>query len=374
METKGNRSSSEISALIKVKALELGYDLCGITHAGAFDELAKEVNRRNELFPDSWYAKGHADWLFEPLAYPGRAIEGAKSLVVCIRRYNKYVRPQNLDGRVGKTYVFDHRIPAAKTYHAPDEFEAFLKEALGGGVRRMLEVPGGAVVSARRSAFRAGLGRFGKNNFLYTKYGSWAWIELWITDVELQYDEPNTHPLCPPDCTKCIDACPTKALSAPYTLDYSKCIAYLSYHQCIQTLPSAVGPLSKLPPESLRPQMGGWLYGCDACQDACPMNRKWSEDEVFPELDEAASMMTLENIFRMDEGYFEQVIYPRFFYMGKDLMWVWKTNSLRAMANSGDPKYMECIEAACHDADENIRTMGLWARQRIKEVMENTRG
>ena len=372
METKDNRSRSEISALIKDKAHALGYDLCGITHAGAFDELAKEVHRRDELFPDPWYAKGHIEWLLEPLAYPERAVEGAKSIIVCIRRYNKYVRPRNLEGCIGKAYVFDHRIAVAKTYHAPDDFEAFLKEELGGGVRKMLEVPGGAVVSARRSAFRAGLGRFGKNNFLYTRYGSWVWIDLWITDVELQCDEPNTHPLCPPDCTKCIDACPTKALSAPYTLDYSKCIAYCSYHLCMETPPSAVGSLAKLPPESLRPQLGGWLFGCDACQDACPMNRKWPEDEEFPELGAAAPAITLENIFRMDEAYFENVIYPRFFYLSKDLMWVWKTNSLRAMANSGDPRYVECIETACNDPDENIRTMGLWARQRIKEIMKNT--
>jgi hypothetical protein len=57
METKCNRSESELSDLIKSKAIELGYDLCGITHAGVFDELVKEYNRRNELFPDSWYAK-----------------------------------------------------------------------------------------------------------------------------------------------------------------------------------------------------------------------------------------------------------------------------------------------------------------------------
>jgi epoxyqueuosine reductase len=367
MEVKRDLASSEISALIRNKAIELGYDLCGITHADPFDELAKEVVRRNELFPDhSWYAKGHINWLIEPLAYPERSLKGAKSLIVCARRYNKYVRPKDLDGRIGKTYIFDHRTPYAKSYKAPVDFKEFLKE-IGINVKRAVDVPEGAIVSARRTAVRAGLGRFGKNNFLYTRFGSWVWIDLWLTDIKLRYDdEPKTRSLCPPDCTRCIDACPTKALSAPNTLDYSKCIAYLSYYPCIQIQPPEKGPLYSLPPENLRKQMGEWLYGCDVCQDVCPINRRWSEEEEFSGLSEVAPKITLENIFRMDESYFQTNLYPRFFYMGQDLMWVWKSNSIRAMANSGDPKYIEHIEAACSDPDKNLREMGTWALQSIK--------
>jgi hypothetical protein len=95
------------------------------------------------------------------------------------------------------------------------------------------------------------------------------------------------------------------------------------------------------------------------------MNRKWSEKEEFPGLSKAASRITLDNIFQMDESYFQDILFSRFFYMGRPLMWVWKSNSLRAMANSGDPEYMAFIEAACCDSDENIREMGLWAHQRL---------
>lgn len=339
-------TQSGLSEAVKQKALELGYDSCGIADAGDFDDYVLELARRSALFPDS---KRLYDWLGR-LARPRAVFDWAQSLVVCSRRYNKYRMPDALKGRFGKVYVFDGRLPASKEHAAATAFEAFLQEK---GMQAKNTDP--VAATARLTAVRAGLGRIAKNNFLYTKFGSWQWLDVWAVDQKLTPDEPlkKTSP-CPDGCTRCIDACPTKALQSPHTMNMGACIAYLSYS------------LRDLPPEDRRTQMGEWLYGCDICQDVCPMNeRKWKEEETFPGLDALASVATLENIFHLDESSYETVLQPWFWYIKPEALWMWRASSLRAMANSGDERYRTCIEEACDDEDARVRTMGLWAKQRV---------
>lgn len=212
-------------------------------------------------------------------------------------------------------------------------------------------------VSARWAAAKAGLGYFRKNNFIYTKFGSWVWIDTWIVDLEMEYDEEidNKNGICPENCNKCIEACPTKALSGDYSMDRGACIAQLSFHS------------SELPSEEVREKMGTWVYGCDVCQDVCPINKnKWSEDEEFPELDKITELLSLEQILTMDENTLLNTLYPRFWYISKDRIWLWKCNALRAMANSGDIKYINLVKDYCSDKNENIRNMAIWAYGKLK--------
>jgi epoxyqueuosine reductase len=345
---KNDMNAADLSALIKSKAVELGYDLCGITHAGVFEELVRELDRRSGLFPESakYYQKLY------PCADPGQFLEGARSVVVCAGRYNRYVIPRSLEGHIGKVYLFDPRLSFSKEYASTAAFESFLK-GLGVRVRQTSMRTG---VSARQAAVRAGLGRFGKNNFVYTKFGSWVWIDTFTVDRELEYDKPKkTRSPCPPECTKCIEACPTKALTAPFTMNYANCVARLTFR------------LEGLPAEPQRRQMGQWIYGCDACQDVCPLNGKWSEEEEFPDPDRLPFTISLPGIYGMDLATLKKVLQPRFWYIKEEYLWTWKTNCLRAMANSGNLEYLPFIDAACNDPDENIRTMGKWARERISE-------
>ena len=112
--------------------------------------------------------------------------------------------------------------------------------------------------------------------------------------------------------------------------------------------------------------MGTWIYGCDVCQNVCPMNKnKWEEKEDFAGLSDVTQYLSLESIWKMGEKTFLEIIQPRFWYIGQDGLWIWKCNALRAMANSGDKKYHKYIKEAVKDRDHNIRNMALWACQKL---------
>ena len=114
----------------------------------------------------------------------------------------------------------------------------------------------------RNWAYESGLGWFGKNTCLINpEYGSFHFLGEVLTSLELPPQREKVHDFCG-KCTKCIDACPTQALSSDKTLDANKCIAYWT----IET--------RKTPPPSLLPHFGSWLFGCDICQDVCPWNQK----------------------------------------------------------------------------------------------------
>ena len=142
-------------------------------------------------------------------------------------------------------------------------------------------------------------------------------------------------------------------------MDRGKCVAQLSYYS------GEIYP-NELIPEPLREQMGTWVYGCDICQEVCPRNKsKWSAEGSFPGLDELVELVKLENIVRMNEKTFLDVIQPRFSYIGQDGLWIWKCNALQAMTNSGDTKYHECIREACMDENANVREMAEWACKKL---------
>jgi len=335
----------DISARVKEKAYELGYDLCGIIEAKSFKEYRDYLNKRVEKFPSSTNLYKNLFRLAEPL----EKVNWGKSIIVCIRRYNKYKIPENLDKYFGKVFLFDGRIENSKEYSANIQFTKYLEEQ---GMKTSQEE-----VAARWAAVKAGLGSFGKNNFLYTKFGSFVWIDTWIVDVEMEYDkeEENKVHTCPENCHRCVDACPTKALCEDYTMDRGACIAHLSFYS------------SELPSEIIREEMGTWMYGCDVCQDVCPTNmKKWSEEEDFPEIENITNLLSLKQILTMDENTLQEHIYPRFWYIDKDRFWLWKCNAIRAMVNSKDNKYNDLIKEACNDRNDNIRTMANWACKQLE--------
>ncbi len=115
-------------------------------------------------------------------------------------------------------------------------------------------------------AARAGIGWLGKNTCVINpKIGSWILLGEILTTIALPFDEPAVD-RCG-SCTRCIDACPTDAITGPYQLDARRCISYLTIE--------SRGEIES----GLQPLIGDWLYGCDICQDVCPFNRHAPESE-----------------------------------------------------------------------------------------------
>jgi epoxyqueuosine reductase len=280
---------------IRNKALELGFEACGIIRVDSVQEYANKLDERMEVFPESksiYNALG-----LSKLAFPQKNYDWAKSIIVCVRRYGKYKIPPTIDNYIGKYYLYDYRFQKyTQEYTDIVSFESFLT---GLGLKIAKEVNG--IAPFRWAALKANLGLIRRNNFFYSQNGSWVWLEAWLADLEMEYYETADFIACPDNCRKCIEACPTGALSGPYRMDPLKCIARLTY--------SANG----LAPEFLRDKMGKWLYGCDQCQNACPMNKdKWEEITLFPKLEQISEAITLEKIVSQDEKFFAEFLLSKF--------------------------------------------------------------
>ena len=334
-----------LTSKIKSKALELGYLACGVIPAADVREYTVHLDARVKTFPDS---KEFYESLYAFADLP----ETAKSLVVCTQRYAKYKVSENLRGHVGISYMFDARLSFSPDNRTRMEFDTYLK-TLGLHVIN-------STVPARLAAAKAGIGKYGRNTFIYdTQHGSYIWIETFLVDKELEYDvveDSIFSASCNDNCQKCVEACPTKALIGSMSMDRGRCVNQLTCNT-----------QRGVPDEDTLEQMGLWLYGCDVCQDVCPMNKgKIAGTEEFPLLSEFEEFMRPESLLEMDQDTYVNTVNPRFWYNGEDGAWLWKCNALRAMINSGDVKYHELIKKHRDNADMRIREIAQWGCKKLE--------
>lgn len=245
---------SEYSGAIKKEAQRLGFISCGISKAEFLEEEAPRLEK--------WLNKnmhGEMQWMenhFDKRLDPTKLMDGAKSVISVLLNYY----PEQSQGedtyKIAKyAYGTDyHFVIKDKLKHLLH----FIQEEIG-------EVHGRAFVDSapvldRAWAAKSGLGWVGKNsNLLTKKMGSFYFIAELIVDLELEYDTAITDHCG--SCTKCLDACPTEALVAPYVVDGSKCISYFTIE------------LKNEIPTEFEGKFGDWAFGCDTCQDVCPWNR-----------------------------------------------------------------------------------------------------
>lgn len=210
---------------------------------------------------------------FDKRLDPTKLVPGAKSVISLM--YNYYNEDQQADPEAPKISMYAygkdyHKVIRKKLKHLLDHIQSEIGEIEG---RCFVD---SAPVMERQWAAKSGLGWQGKNTLLInTKKGSYYFLAEIILDLDLTHDHAIADHCG--TCTKCIDACPTEAISAEgYLLDSRKCISYLTIE------------LKDEIPEEYKTQMDGWMFGCDICQRVCPWNRFSSphqEEKFLPKED-----------------------------------------------------------------------------------------
>ncbi len=329
-----------IEQLIQEKAYSLGYEKCGIVPLKELQGYGERFEERIRKLPASGQIYDRQRRLVNPLeSYPW-----ARSVVVLVNRYGKYKIPEPLKNRIARYYLVDHRNDENAQEHKNNRI---MEEFMEGLELRIAGDRKFGIVGLRFAAMQAGLGMVRRNNFFYTESGSWVNIEAWLTDRDMRLTEKTEIPPCPKGCNLCIRSCPTGSLCEPFTMLPNTCISYLT----------TFGGRN-LTAKPLRNTFQKCIYGCDICQEVCPMNKgKWEEKEEFPGLEELAPYLTPEMILDMGEEFYKTKIQPKFFYLSPDDLWKWKINVLVYMKNNYEERYKSYILSACSNSHEKIREM-----------------
>ena len=356
--------STALAGLVQRTAAEAGFDAAGIAPARQFPEL--------EFFP-AWIAAGRGG---EMKYLESRNASGelkraslaavapwAKSVVVCAMNYNT-AHPRSIDkpstGNSSQGWISRYAW-SQQDYHDSlmrrlRQVEARIHEAADCQTRCYVDT---GPLAERVYAKYAGLGWIAKNTCLINqRLGSWLFLGVILTSLELEPGLPA------PDrcgsCTACLDACPTDAFPAPYQLDATRCISYLTIEKR--------GDI----PENLRPGIGRHVFGCDVCQDVCPWNRQApASDALEFQPREGLVNPALDWLAAMTEEEFRQCFrgspVKRTRYVGL------RRNIAVAMGNSGDLSLVPALEELAADPDPTVAEHARWALARLRSQTMNQR-
>ncbi len=322
-------------------------------HAGEMDYL-KRRNEEQELLRSSIHS-----------AFPW-----ARSIVICADNYNA-AAPLSVDpappgaGWIAR-YAWSGKLDEQGRTTAPTDYHDVLLKKLRGLEAELQSwlafdqsrsyVDTGPIVE-RAYAHQAGIGWTGKNTCLINQQlGSWLFLGVIVTS----YEVPNTDRTweLPPDrcgtCRRCIEACPTDALVAPYQMDASRCIAYLTIEKR--------GPIDP----DLRPLLGRQVFGCDICQDVCPWNRR-APITGSPDFSARPELVNpqLAWLGNLDPQDFNQL------FKGSPVKrtkhYGLQRNIALAMGNSGSPEYLPLLRLWAAAADPTVADAAAWAVRQIEK-------
>ncbi len=341
------------------KAHELGFQSLGIAPIDGPTLLPQleswlDAGRHGDM---AWMARDPAR-----RADPRKVLEGARSLVTCTLNYYTD-HPQTNDptrGRISRYALGDdyHDVMLPKL----EQLAAFLK-TLDPTAESRCYVDTGPVMEKPWAA-RAGVGWQGKHtNLIDPKRGSWFFVGEILTTtpfvlslskdkVVVRQAHHERLPTCG-TCTRCIEICPTRAITAPYQVDARLCISYLTIEH--------KGSI----PEELRPMLGNHIYGCDLCQDVCPWNR-FATPTPEPAFQPRAGNLNPELIpllYLTDDAF-------RARFKNSPIKRIKRARFLRnvavALGNSKDPAAIPALQHACNDAEPLIREHAEWALRQIQ--------
>src|SRR5579884_1757874 len=338
----------ELAEAIKRRAQELGFDLVGIT--GAEPSVFAEEYR-------DWVLRGYAGEMeyltcnLHRRLDPRELLPDARSiLVVGMNSYTDAAEGPGTPADADPQRAQFARYARGDDYHDVmvarlRELLAFLKAEAGEGAEGRVYVDTGPLLE-REVARRAGLGWFGKNTMLInTRRGSYFFLGEILTNVALPVDEPARGGCG--TCTRCLDACPTGAIVAPFQIDARRCLSYLTIE--------IKGPI----PEDLRPDLGASgnrIFGCDICQEVCPFNlrRSASTDEPAFQARPVTDHPRLLDLLQLSDEDFRRE------FKGSPVKRAKRRGLLRnvaaALAASDDPEAEAALEqAAANDPESLVR-------------------
>jgi epoxyqueuosine reductase len=334
------------TALVQ-RALELGFDDCRVTTA-APPATAEKFQR--------WLDAGHhgeMGWLARNAPKriePRLVLEGARSIVTLAASYDG----AEAGGESGRGVVA--RYARHADYHDVlaerlRTLTADLDTLAGAGTRSLWYVDTGPLLE-RDLAQRAGIGFVGKHTGLVSRrLGNWLFLAEILTTAELEPDTPEKN-RCG-SCARCIAACPTEAITAPFTLDARRCISYLTIE-----LKGAI-------PVELRRHVGARIYGCDDCLAACPWNRFAREGSLMRAhaRTDLAEPDLLELLALDEEGFRRR-------FAGTPMLRTKRRGLLRnvcvALGNTAGAEALPALEQAMHDAEPLVREHAAWATEEIR--------
>jgi epoxyqueuosine reductase len=352
-------ANTQLKEHLKRAALDLGFDLAGV--AGVAD------TPEHRFFP-KWIAEeraGEMKYLEArneanelKRASLANAAPWARSVVVCALNYNTDQPYSTHAGSPSQGWI-------SRYAWAQRDYHDVLLERLRALERTLLQECAAQNVAAPRTwcyvdtgpvigrifAKYAGIGWIGKNTCVINqRLGSWLFLGVILTSLELTPDLPPGD-LCG-SCTRCLDACPTSALPAPYQMDATKCIAYLTIE------------LRDSIPVELRRGIGRQVFGCDICQDVCPWNRQ-APASALPQLRPRPELVN-PNLARLAQLSLEEF---RQMFRGSPVKRAklrgLRRNAVVAMANSNDERFLPILEQLCSDEDRVVAEHARWAHGQL---------
>ncbi len=340
------RPDDTVKSAIRDKAMALGFHAIGFAPA----TLSAGAHQRLAAFLAAGH-HGEMAWMADRAderADPRRLWPDARTVIALGLSYAPTHDPlavltQPRHGAVsvyaqGRDY---HQVVKGMLKH----LAAFIVSRFGPSVKVFVDT---APVMEKPLAQAAGLGWQGKHTNLVSRdHGSWLFLGEVMTSLDLPPDPPGTDHCG--TCTRCLAACPTNAFPAPYQLDATRCISYLTIEHR--------GPI----PEALRPAMGNRIYGCDDCLAVCPWNRfahvahdTLCASGVAAPLAELAALTDATFRTRYAGGPVKRIGRDRFI-----------RNVAIAIGNSRDPALTPTAQYLCNDPDPVVADAARWAVQRL---------
>jgi epoxyqueuosine reductase len=351
-------ADAEVARRIKARALELGFSAVGIAPVASRPPdgtpAAPPAPSTHAARFEAWLAAGHhagMAWLASERsrarrADPALVLPGVRS-IVCVALSHEPAGDPRRDERLGRV----------ARYAVGEDYHRVMRDLLGGLERSLIEALPGArtlgyadtgALLERGWAERAGLGWIGKHSGLIAPaLGSWLLLGEILVDRELAPDPAFGREHCG-TCARCLAACPTGAILAPYQVDARRCISYLTIEHR--------GAI----PRDLRPLVGDWIFGCDVCQEVCPWNRFAPPAREARLHAEALEGWTLERFLTLDEAGF------RALFATSPIRRARRGGFLRnvcvALGNRGEPAAVPALAAALKgDPEPLVRAHAAWA-------------